>query len=198
MKSLALFDFDGTLTCRDSLPDFIRFAVGIRKMVIGAMHLAPILGAYAAKRIENGPAKEKVLGYFFSGWTIRHLKEVGAGYASSRIPEILRPRARERLEWHRNQGHVIAVVSASPDIWLQTWAESLGLQLICTSLEEENGRFSGRYKGINCNGIEKVRRIRERFDVDSFDTVYAYGDTSGDRPMLALADKPFYKPFRDQ
>jgi HAD superfamily phosphoserine phosphatase-like hydrolase len=93
---------------------------------------------------------------------------------------------------------VIAVVSASPDIWLQTWAESLGLQLICTSLEEENGRFSGRYKGINCNGIEKVRRIRERFDVDSFDTVYAYGDTSGDRPMLALADKPFYKPFRDQ
>jgi phosphoserine phosphatase len=61
-----------------------------------------------------------------------------------------------------------------------------------------NGRFAGRYDGSNCHGIEKVRRIRECFDLNEFDRVYAYGDTPGDRPMLTLADEAFYKPFRDR
>jgi HAD superfamily hydrolase (TIGR01490 family) len=198
MKSLALFDFDGTLTNKDSLPDFIRFAVGTPKMVAGAVRLAPVLCAYAAKLTDNGSAKEKVLRHFFSGWQMHHLKKIGTRYALSRIPGMLRSKARERLHWHCAKGHVVAVVSASPGIWLEAWTQSLGLQLICTQLKEMNGRFAGRYDGSNCHGIEKVRRIRECFDLNEFDRVYAYGDTPGDRPMLTLADEAFYKPFRDR
>lgn len=198
MKALALFDFDGTLTLKDSLPDFIRFAVGTPRMVKGAVCLVPVLCAYISKVVDNGTAKEKVLKHFFSGWKMSDLEAIGVRYATSRIPKILRTAGLERINWHRNEGHEVAVVSASPDIWLKAWVECQGLHLLCTRLEEKGGRFSGRYQGLNCHGVEKVRRIREFFDLESFEKVYAYGDTSGDRPMLALATEAFYKPFRNK
>lgn len=196
MKTLALFDFDGTLTRKDSLPDFIRFAVGTPRMLVGAVRMVPVLFAYGAKIVDNGSAKEKVLSHFFSGWEMNHLEAIGTNYAVSRIPRILRAGALERIEWHCGEEHVVAVVSASPGIWLKAWTDSQGIQLICTRLEEKDGRFSGRYDGVNCHGVEKVRRIRECFDLGSFERIYAYGDTQGDRPMLELADEAFYKPFR--
>ena len=197
MKSLALFDFDGTLTRKDSLPDFIRYAVGMSRMALGAVILAPVLCGYAARVIDNGRAKEQVLGHFFSGRKMSDLEAIGENYATTRIPKLLRAEALERLLWHRSEGHEVAVVSASPGLWLAAWVEVHGLHLISTRLEERDGRFSGRYDGPNCHGVEKVRRIREYFDVESFIKVYAYGDTPGDKPMLAMAHEAFYKPFRN-
>jgi len=196
MNALALFDFDGTLTKKDSLADFIHFAVGTRKMVAGAFMLSPVFAAYAVKLMHNGAAKQKVLQYFFANWKITDLTALADRYALHRIPAILRPGALEKIQWHLNHGHTVTVVSASPEIWLKAWTQSLGIALIGTRLEEDNGRFSGRYAGQNCHGSEKVRRIRERYDLHMFERIYAYGDTSGDKPMLALAHEAFYRPFR--
>jgi phosphatidylglycerophosphatase C len=57
-------------------------------------------------------------------------------------------------------------------------------------------RLTGRISGLNCHGQEKVRRIKESFPLDQYQEIYAYGDTSGDKPMLDLATHRFYKPFR--
>jgi hypothetical protein len=51
--TLALFDFDGTLTDRDSLPDFIIHAVGWVRYVFGLFVLSPILALYLLKLIRN-------------------------------------------------------------------------------------------------------------------------------------------------
>jgi HAD superfamily hydrolase (TIGR01490 family) len=125
------------------------------------------------------------------------LEAIGENYARIRIPKLLRSEALERLLWHRSEGHEVAVVSASPGLWLAAWVKDQGLHLICTRLGERDGLFSGRYDGLNCHGVEKVRRIREYFDVESFTKVYAYGDTLGDKPMLSMAHEAFYKPFRN-
>ena len=48
--NLALFDFDGTITNRDSFIDFIKFAKGNLKFFQGFMILSPILILYTKQR----------------------------------------------------------------------------------------------------------------------------------------------------
>jgi phosphatidylglycerophosphatase C len=195
-KTLALFDFDGTLTTKDSLGDFIWFANGAVKTVIGGVILSPILVAYVMKWMPNDVAKQRVLKYFFSGKSLPEMQKLGADYAQQKIPQILRPQGLKKLQWHQQQGHRVVIVSASASLWLQTWAESLGVELLATQLEVKDHCLTGAFEGDNCHGQAKVERIKSYLDLQDYGTIYAYGDTSGDKPMLALATYSEYKPFR--
>ncbi|MCL4556728.1 MAG: HAD-IB family hydrolase [Gammaproteobacteria bacterium] len=195
-KTLALFDFDATLTDRDSLPDFIIHAVGWVKYVLGLFVLSPILALYLLKLIRNDVAKEKMLGYFFKGWAIERFNAVGRDYALTRIHQIIRPQAIAQLQWHLAEGHDVVIVSASAENWLNAWATQQGCHLIATRMAVQENSLTGFFDGKNCYGQEKVTRICAEFDLSEYNSIYAYGDSSGDKPMLALADKAFYKPFR--
>jgi len=54
-------------------------------------------------------------------------------------------------------------------------------------------RSTGRYAGAQCVNEEKVRRVRERFDLSHFATIHAYGDTPEDEALLALAHRRWYR-----
>ena len=86
----------------------------------------------------------------------------------------------------------MAVVSASIDLYLQSWCRQLGLQLICNRLEVQDNRLTGRYAEGDC-GPCKVAHIRQRFDLGAFRRIHAYGDSGEDRPMLALAHERWYR-----
>jgi HAD superfamily phosphoserine phosphatase-like hydrolase len=85
------------------------------------------------------------------------------------------------------------IVSAALDVYLAPWCKQLGIELISTELEIQNGRFTGRYLRGDCSGEEKARRIVERFVLTDYSTVYAYGDTEEDRQMLELAQKKYFR-----
>ena len=121
---------------------------------------------------------------------------MGEDFARKRISILLRPGVLERIRWHQQQEHKTVIVSASLRYWLQSWCKENSLELICTELEENEGTVTGRLVPRNCFGPEKVRKIQERFDLKSYDTIYAYGDTRGDREMLAMAHQSYFKPFR--
>jgi len=193
---IALFDFDGTLTERDSLLDFLRFTLPPRRFWPGAARLFPVMCAYKFGLMANDKAKMAVLSQFFRGMSEQEFLRLAQSYAKGRIPAILRSRASERLAWHCEQGHEVVIVSASPAEWLRPWADPLGLRVIATGMEVRDGCITGRFSPPNCHGEEKVRRIRAEYDLSAFDTIYAYGDTAGDRPMLALAHEAHYRPFR--
>jgi HAD superfamily phosphoserine phosphatase-like hydrolase len=88
-------------------------------------------------------------------------------------------------------------VTASAEEWVKPWCDMLGIGCISTLLEKKKGMITGHIYGINCNGEEKVNRIRQRFDLATFGDIYAYGDTSGDKPMLQLAKFSFFREFED-
>lgn len=194
-STIALFDFDGTLTHKDSFGDFIQFAVGKPKTLMGGVLLSPFLAGYALGLVDNSKAKQQVIKYFFGGWSQQDFQRVAQDYALQKIPEILRPKGLERLRWHQEQGHRVVIVSASAQDWLKPWTEELGVDLIATQLEVKQDMITGCYNGLNCHGEEKVRRIQQVYDLAQYEQIYAYGDTSGDKPMLALAHQAFYKPF---
>src|SRR5262249_4635343 len=98
---------------------------------------------------------------------------------------VLRPEAMERIAWHPAQGHDVAIVSGGLDCYLRPWAKKHGLMLICSALEERNGKLTGRYKGPQCVRLEKARAARKYFGPLEGRRVYAYGDTPEDEDLLA-------------
>ena len=193
---IAFFDFDGTITKDDSLLKFIRFVVGDLRFVIGVFALSPILVAYKLQLIPNYKAKQKMLSWFFKGMNERDFFEVANEYSLVHIDKILRPKAMEKIRWHKEQNHTIVVVSASLECWLRPWCEKNGLELIGTKLEIIEQKVTGNLLSKNCYAQEKVNRIRQMYDLTKYERIYAYGDSRGDKEMLELAQETEYKPFR--
>ncbi|MEO0583699.1 MAG: HAD-IB family phosphatase, partial [Bacteroidota bacterium] len=108
---------------------------------------------------------------------------------------MIRPAAIRKLEWHQTQNHTCILVTASLSIWTQAIADKLGLALIATKPEIEGGIFTGNIEGANNYGPEKVVRIRKWLSDQKLEASYAYGDSRGDREMLAWADQAFYRRF---
>jgi HAD superfamily hydrolase (TIGR01490 family) len=195
--NLALFDFDGTITTNDSLIKFIHFAVGDVKFGIGMVVLFPMLAAYRLKLIPNHRAKEYMLTYFFKNTREEKFILITKEYSLNHIDTILRPRAMKKIAWHKEKGDKVVIVSASIECWLKPWCEKSNLDLIATKLEIKNARVTGKFKTKNCYGIEKANRVQEKYNLDEYNRIYVYGDSCGDKELLALASKSFYKPFRD-
>ena len=187
MMRIAFFDFDGTITYRDSMLDFIRYAKGDLRFAVGMILLFPMLISYKLGRISRHRAKELFLSHFFKGMRRKALQDIADAYSLTRIAKILRPETMEEFRRHLKQNDKVVVVSASVDIWLRAWCRKNGVELIATRLEYTNNRFAGRLFGENCRGREKVLRILEKFDLTLYSSIYAYGDSDGDDDMLALA-----------
>lgn len=191
MSSLALFDFDGTLTQKDSLFEFIKFAFGREKFYKGMLFLSPILVAYKLGFVKNDDAKLQVLNYFFKDKQNLWREKTSLFHAV--IPSLLKQKAYQKFQWHKSQNHKIIIVSASPNAWLEKWCQSQNIELIATILEYKNSKLT--YKTPNCHGREKVTRINSYLDIKDYKNIYAYGDTSSDKYMLSIATHKFFKTF---
>ncbi len=192
--NLALFDFDGTITDKDSFLLFLRYIAG-RKFYPGLARLTPWLTAYLVGLYANDKLKERFLTTFLTGWSEDALTASAQAFRQSILPGIVRPRSLEQIARHQRQKDTIVLVSASPEPMLAPWCKEQNMELIGTRLEMKNGKTTGKIKGKNCWGNEKVRRILAAYDINEFEQIDAYGDSKGDLPMLELAHTSHYKPF---
>ena len=197
---VAAFDFDGTLTRHDTLFPFLLHIAGFFNLFIKIIYLSPILAAYALRLLRNDVAKVKVLRCFVAEMEMQQLQQQALSFAATKIPSMLRDEAMQRLAWHQQQGHRCVLVSASLELYLRPWASAVGFNDVLGSrLEErENGRTSGRLAGKNCFGPEKMHRLEALLGPRERYTLYAYGDSRGDKELLSAADYPYYQSFTHQ
>jgi len=193
--NLALFDFDGTITRKDSLLDFLKFTFGMGAVLRGIFSMALPLAGYKVGLVAGERMKEKVLTRFFKGLSPETLEQMGEKYVREALWGIIRESAVEKIREHQGKGDEVVIVTASIAQYVKPLAFELGVGLIATELEVRDGLLTGRLSGVNCSGPEKVRRIREAFDLEKFSSIYAYGDSPNDREMLAIAGFPFMKYF---
>src|ERR1700730_1757781 len=157
---IAFFDFDGTITTKDSLLSFMIFRNGKLKTFLGLMMLSPYYLAYILKIIPVQTAKEKILKYFLRNLSIEKFQSDCNEFSSTVLLTLLRPKALDEIKLLGEKGVPIVVISASAENWLRPWTERVGADLISTRLEIKNGKLTGKIEGRNCRGKEKVRRIK--------------------------------------
>lgn len=194
---VAAFDFDGTLTYRDSLLPFAIFTRGRLRSTLLVTAVLPQLLGFIVKLIPRQQAKEALLSQFFKGEHVETMRRWGQEFAHKGIPLLLRPEAMNRFFWHKQQGHRCVIVSASVDIYLAPWAYSVGFNDVLSSrLAVEDDKITGKLVGANCWGPEKVRKLEALLGPKSGYQLYAYGDSRGDKEMLELADFGFNGTFQ--
>lgn len=196
MKKIAFFDFDGTITSKDTLLEVIKFQKGKTGFYTGFLLNAPFLIALKLKLMSNQAVKERMLRYFFRGMDLKSFQQGCDNFIDRALPSMVRPGALEEIKKLKAEGFEVVVVSASPVNWIKKWSDANGLGLIATKLQSVNELLTGYIDGINNNGDEKAVKIKAAFDLSEYDQIYCYGDSSGDMAMFALGTKTFYKPFR--
>lgn len=186
MKQLFAFDFDGTLTTRDTLIAFILYACGTPRFLLGFLLHAPLLVLMKLRLYSNGKAKQRLFSWFFRGMPIETFDALCQSFASTHR-HLLRPETVRLLQQALSEGSEVLIVSASIDNWVQPFFPAV--TVLGTQIEVIDGRLSGRFLTPNCYGQEKVRRILALHPDRSAYRLTAYGDSRGDRELLAFADE---------
>lgn len=194
---LALFDFDGTITTRETMPDFVRVTVPRARLHLWGTLLAPWVLGYKVGLVSGSNIREKIARVGFRGMREADYLAAGERFAREVLPTVLRPAAMARIAWHKARGDTVVVVSGGFDVYLSHWCRAQGVELICSKLEVVDGVLTGRYDGAQCVREEKARRVRERYVLRQYGAVHAYGDTTEDAELLALADESWFKVWPD-
>lgn len=191
---VAAFDVDGTLTHRHTLLSFLHRLCGTQRLARALARHGGALPAMAMGKVERDTVKDALLAQLLAGRDVEEVRSAGAAYAGF-LAEAnrLRPDTLARLREHQAAGHRVALVSASLEVYLGPLGRHLEVDaVLCSTLEEGvDGRLTGRLAGRNCRGPEKVARLEAWLDGDvaaGRPYLYAYGDSAGDRELLARAD----------
>lgn len=195
---LVAFDFDGTLTVRDSFTSFLKWRAGAGAWALGLVKLTPATAAYARDR-DRGRIKAAAVKTFLAGAARAELEADAETFAAEVWDRFMRPDALACWDdWGRRGAHRV-IVTASPETTVAPFARRLGAEaLLGTPLAfDAGGRVTGAFGSPNCRGEEKVRRLRAAYGAD-VRLAAAYGDTSGDAEMLAIADEAGFRRFRER
>lgn len=200
-KKIYCFDFDGTLTTSDTLLEFIKYAKGRGRFLMVFLMYSPLLVLMKLHLYPNWKAKQQIFAHLFAGMRIEKFDALCRSFAEE-SQHLLRPKGITLMHEALVAGAQVFIVSASIDNWVRPFFDIRnlkGVQVLGTQIEVEDGKLTGRFKSNNCYGKEKVHRIAEAlksFERSEYE-IEAFGDSRGDKEMLAFADKGHFKPFRE-
>jgi phosphatidylglycerophosphatase C len=195
-KQIAFFDFDGTITSKDSFLEFIKFQKGWLYFYARLLMCSPWLVGYTLGLVSNSMAKEKLITFFFKNQPIESFNDDCSQFSFIVLEKIMLTSALQEIAQLKLQGFEIVIVSASIENWLQPCCIKNNIKLIATKLQIVDNKLTGKMQGLNCNASEKLRRIKDAYNLADYETIYCYGNTKGDKPMLGVATKSFYRYFK--
>lgn len=194
MKKLYCFDFDGTLTYKDTMFLYLKFYNPKRFYFQFAKH-TPLFVLLKLNLLDAEKVKKSFISSILKGEKKDRIERKSQRFFDENYPEIFRRNALDFIENRDQEKTDSLIVSASLDIWVKPFAEKLGIKLLSTEAEFVDDVFTGNFSTKNCNGEEKVSRIKEEIKEKKYDKIIAFGDTSGDKPMLEFADESHFKFF---
>lgn len=190
-KPYALFDFDGTLIRGDSIVRFVRYAHARGLTGAGGLARAALWAAAYGLHLTTAERAKRESLSFLAGREQGGVEALGRTFCREELLPRLYPQGVEELRRRHAEGAEVLLVTASPSFYLEALKEELPIQrIIGTRMHVENGVYTGLIAGENCRGVQKPLRLAEdlaaRGDMVDYASSWAYGDSAGDAPMLAL------------
>ncbi len=198
LPTVAAFDFDGTLTRGGSIIPFLFSLRGVMPVLFAMLRTSPkLLRAALVGGSAADDSKELLLGRVMAGMPETTVDKVADEFGRRHLARRIRPEVRDRLAWHRAQGHKVVVVSASPECYVRSAGEVLEVDSVMATrmAVDASGLLTGRYEGKNCRGAEKYARVVGWLRASGLSGVgsaqpvlWAYGNSRGDLRLLQAAD----------
>ena len=119
-----------------------------------------------------------------------------ARYVSEVIPKMITDKAKKLINKHRDDGDNLLIITATNSYITKPIGNLLGIDdLIGTDLEEVDGEFTGKVKGIPSFKEGKVERLnfwlkQKGFVSKDFERIYFYSDSQNDLPLLRIVSNP--------
>ncbi|MCK7460147.1 HAD-IB family hydrolase [Idiomarina aminovorans] len=190
--NLALFDFDGTITEQDTYTKFLFYVTPKRRLIITLLLASPFIALYKLGLLKPSKTRPLLSRIVFWNSSVADITRLARSFSEQYLPSVIRAEALAKIEWHKAQGDEVYVVSASLGPYISCWCLSKDIKWVCSELETKNNKLTGRYVSGDCSLENKVSAIKRQVNLSDFKTIYAYGDTAEDMPMLALAHEKYF------
>ena len=196
MDKLAIFDVDYTITKKETLMQLYKYVI---KRDIGNIKFLPralysgIM--YSIKVYDEKRVKESFL-KFIDGIDENDLAILVKDFYSDVLENILYKDAIKMMKDLKSQGYKVYLISASPEFYLREFYAIKEVDMVIgTKFTIDSGKFIRKMEGENCQGEEKVRRLKEvlkkeNIEVD-FKNSYMFSDSLSDKPLLDLVGNAY-------
>ncbi len=192
-KKLVLFDFDGTITTKDSFPLFFKFTFGGFKFYSGFLLFTPLFLLHKLKLYDGGKLKEAIQSFYLKGIEKSKIEKMGERLIQKLIADnIIKKEFTNKIETYISDGAEVVVVSASPDLWIKPFCELYKIKYLCTELAYNESKFTGNFSTPNCNHNQKKVRILEKYSLEKYEAVIVYGNSKDDECMMELATEKIW------
>ncbi len=190
-NTIYVFDFDGTLTTKDSLWSFLVYAKGYFRCFFALVFCSPMLVLALVHIYSKGKAKEKLLGFLFKGMKKEAFEQLGIDFSNQF--NAYRKETVEKVRAQLSEGNKVYCVTASVEDWVLPCCRKIGIEnVVATRMEVKEDCLTGRFASLNCYGKEKVRRLLEKEPARESYRLVAYGDSRGDKEMIEFSDEGYY------
>ncbi len=195
MKNLALFNFDGTITNKNALIEFIKFSSSRAPVKLGLIRASKLLGLKLGFQETD---QEYLLTEFLQDWPCKDFEKLAREFSLTVLPTLITKKAQERLQWHRRYHHEIVIVTMFMQALIEPWATANGYKVIAQQPECIDGKLSGKIEGNVNDGFEKVYKIQNQFNLSIYERIYTYVSSKEDTAMLRLGDEGYinWEPFQ--
>ncbi len=197
MKTIIAFDFDGTLTKKDSFLEFIKFSKGRPFFYFNIFYIGLLWALFKINLLKRDTAKQYIFSHCFKGVSVNLFNKKCELFSSS-IEKIIRKGVYTKLSEYLNKGFTIVIISASIENWITPWASSKGINTVLATIPEIDkvGRLTGKFKSKNCVNHEKVNRLLELFPDRKLYNLISYGNSEGDKELLEFSDVAHLNYFK--
>lgn len=191
--TIAAFDFDDTITRKCTFVGIMVHLVGLDKFLLKMIKLLPDVILYKLGIMSNNDIKLRMFTRFFAGMKENEYKDFCKRYSEEVVSKIIAEKAKEKIDWHKTNGHKLVIITASMEDWVKPWADSNNFDAVLSTRPEiKEGFLTGEFENRNCFGEEKVKRLLEIYPNREDYVLYAYGDSDGDKALLEYADYPSF------
>ncbi|MCW8398017.1 HAD-IB family hydrolase [Legionella sp. PATHC038] len=194
VDTVAIFDFDGTITYKNTTIPFLRF-IEEKHFFWKFLPKVPHALAYKLHLIDVDGLNNIIATHFLKDLSQEFLYQSGENFVDSILPQLIKDSAIQRLKWHKERGHHCILATSAYNLYVDYWGKQNGFDhIVSTQIDfDPQGKATGKLRGKSCNGQEKLRRVLEC--INNPKTLYAYGDSNGDKEILNYATHPYYRRF---
>ena len=193
MSTQALYDFDGTITTKDTTILLLVALLKLRPWRFSGLISLLLRMIVASDSVSRQGYKNKAIGYLIKDLSDMHLSGALKDFRN-KVKFLYRPSVMASIDLAIQDGCTVVIVTASPSFAISDCVSDLPVIVLGTEFEKEENIYTGLLKSENCYGKEKVNRINEWATSNKIvlSVQSAWSDHFSDFDMLSLSAKRYW------